>query len=153
MDFTQQDFNEMMTRREGSPYTASSPLTPLDEEEPFTLGDPLHDKYFNMGEINSAEYPIPPEVLQPGFQQSFDVDPKLTTSNTLIPECTSGPKKEHSENKKYTQTYLPSVNSFIKKIQSNFTLPKNKHVKDINETSPVKNDVIFTEKFEPLPTL
>ncbi|MBW0512017.1 hypothetical protein O181_051732 [Austropuccinia psidii MF-1] len=49
MDFTQQDFHEMMTTREGSPYTASSPLTPLDEEEPFTLGDLLHDENFNMG--------------------------------------------------------------------------------------------------------
>ncbi|MBW0583098.1 hypothetical protein O181_122813 [Austropuccinia psidii MF-1] len=99
MDFTQQDFHEMMTRREGSPYTASSPLTPLDEEEPFTLGDLLHDEYFNMGEINSEEYPIPQAVLQPGLQQSFDVDPELTTSNISIPECASGSKKEHSEKK------------------------------------------------------
>ncbi|MBW0484828.1 hypothetical protein O181_024543 [Austropuccinia psidii MF-1] len=103
MDFSQQDFHDMMTITEGSPYTSSitegspytssSPLTPLDEEEQFTLGDLLHDEYFNMGGINSDEYPITPAVLQPGFQQSFDVDPKLTTSNTFISECTSGPKK------------------------------------------------------------
>ncbi|MBW0553695.1 hypothetical protein O181_093410 [Austropuccinia psidii MF-1] len=79
MDFTQHNFHEMMTRREGSLYTSSSPLTPLDEEEPFTLGDLLCDEYFNMGEINSEEYPIPQAVLQPGLQQSFDVDAELTT--------------------------------------------------------------------------
>ncbi|MBW0479463.1 hypothetical protein O181_019178 [Austropuccinia psidii MF-1] len=78
IDFTQQDFHEMMTRRKGSPYTASSPLTPLDEEEPFTLGDLLPDEFFNMGEINLEEYLIPQAVLQPGLQQSFDMDPKLT---------------------------------------------------------------------------
>ncbi|MBW0576607.1 hypothetical protein O181_116322 [Austropuccinia psidii MF-1] len=148
MDLTQQDFPEMMTRREGSPYTASSPLTPLDEEEPFTLGDLLHDEYFNMGEINSEEYPIPQAALQPGLKQSFDVDPELTTSNILIPEFTSGPKKEHSDNKNYIQTFSPSINSLIQEIQSNCTLPTNKHVKDINETSLVKNDVILTGNFE-----
>ncbi|MBW0572210.1 hypothetical protein O181_111925 [Austropuccinia psidii MF-1] len=154
MDFTQQDFHEMMTRREGSPYTASSPLTPLDEEEPFTLGDLLHDEYFNMGEINSEEYPIPQAVLQPGLQQSFDVDPKLNPLNISIPECASGPKKEHSDNKNYIQTFSPSINSLIQEIQSNCTLPTNQHVKDINETSLVKNDVMLTENFEePLPTL
>ncbi|MBW0593423.1 hypothetical protein O181_133138 [Austropuccinia psidii MF-1] len=51
MDFNPQYFHEMMTRRKGSPYTSSSPLTPLDEEEPFTLGDLFHHEYFNMGEI------------------------------------------------------------------------------------------------------
>ncbi|MBW0573767.1 hypothetical protein O181_113482 [Austropuccinia psidii MF-1] len=79
MDFTQQDLHQMMTRREGSPYTFSSHLIPLDEEEPFTLGDRHHDKYFNMGEINSEEHLIPQAALQPGLQQSFDVDPELTT--------------------------------------------------------------------------
>ncbi|MBW0593189.1 hypothetical protein O181_132904 [Austropuccinia psidii MF-1] len=153
MDFTQHDFHDMMTRREGSPYTALSPLTPLDEE-PFTLGDLLHDEYFNMGEINSEEYPIPQAVLQPGLQQRFDVDPELTTSNILIPEFTSGSKKEHSDNKNYIQTFSPSINSLIQEIQSNCTLPTNQHVKDINETSLVKDDVMFTENFEePLPTL
>ncbi|MBW0575125.1 hypothetical protein O181_114840 [Austropuccinia psidii MF-1] len=53
IDFTQKDFHEMMTRREGSPYNASSPFTPLDEEEAFTLGDLIYDEYFNMEEINS----------------------------------------------------------------------------------------------------
>ncbi|MBW0564133.1 hypothetical protein O181_103848 [Austropuccinia psidii MF-1] len=154
MDFTQQDFHEMMTRREGSPYNSSSPLTPLDGEEPFTLGNLLHDEYFNMGEINPEKYPIPQEVLQPGIQQSFDVDPELTTSNILIPEFMSGSKKEHSDNKNYIQTFSPSINSLIQEIQSNCSLPTNKHVKDTNETSLVKDDVMFTENFEePLPTL
>ncbi|MBW0494733.1 hypothetical protein O181_034448 [Austropuccinia psidii MF-1] len=102
MDFYQQDFYEMMTSREGSPYTSSSPLTPLGEEEPFTLGDLLHDEYFHMGEISSDKCPIPPEVDQPGLQQSFDVNPQLTKSNTLISEFTSGPKKENSVIKNYT---------------------------------------------------
>ncbi|MBW0523143.1 hypothetical protein O181_062858 [Austropuccinia psidii MF-1] len=154
IDFTQQDFHEMMTRREGSPYTALNPLTPFDGEEPFTLGDLLHDEYFNMGEINSKEYPIPQAVLQPGLQQSFDVDPERTTSNTLIPEFTSGPKKEHSDPEDYIQAFSPSINCLIQEIQSNCTLPTNKHVKYINETSLVKNDVILTENFEEsLPTL
>ncbi|MBW0487780.1 hypothetical protein O181_027495 [Austropuccinia psidii MF-1] len=138
IDFTQQDFHEMIIRREGSPYISSSPLTPLDEEEPFTLGDLLHDEYLKMGEINSEEYHIPHAVLQPGLQQSFYVDPELTTSNILIPERTSGPKKEHSDNKNYIQTFSPSIDSLIQEIQSNCTLPTNKHVKDINETSLVK---------------
>ncbi|MBW0513431.1 hypothetical protein O181_053146 [Austropuccinia psidii MF-1] len=88
-----------------------------------------------MGEINSEEYPIPQAVLQPGLQQSFDVDPDLTTSNNLIPECTSGPKKENSENENHIQNFSPSINFLIQEIQSNCTLPANKHVKDINETS------------------
>ncbi|MBW0588988.1 hypothetical protein O181_128703 [Austropuccinia psidii MF-1] len=145
MNFTQQDFHEMVTRREGSPYTASSSLTPLDEEKPFTLGDLLHDEYFNMGEINSEEYRISQGALQPGLQRSFDVDPELATSNTLILECTSSPKKENSDNKNYIQTFSPSINSLIQEIQSKFTLPTNKKVKDINETSLVKDDVMFTE--------
>ncbi|MBW0563890.1 hypothetical protein O181_103605 [Austropuccinia psidii MF-1] len=145
MDFTQQYFHEMITRREGSTYTASSPLTPLDEEKPFTLGDLLHDQYFNMGETNSEEYPIYQEVLQPGLQQSFDVDQELATSNTLILELTSGPKKENSDNKNYIQTFSPSIDPLIQEIQSNFTLPTNKKFKDINETSLVKNDFMFTE--------
>ncbi|MBW0588664.1 hypothetical protein O181_128379 [Austropuccinia psidii MF-1] len=107
-----------------------------------------------MGEINSEEYPIPKAVLQPGLQQSFDVDPELTTSNTLIPEFTIVTKKEHSDNKNYIQTFPPSINSLIQEIQSNCTLPTNKQVKNINETSLEKNDVMFTEKFEePLPTI
>ncbi|MBW0569569.1 hypothetical protein O181_109284 [Austropuccinia psidii MF-1] len=144
MDFTQQDFHEMMTRREGSTYTASSPLIPLDEKEPFMLGDLIHDEYFNMGEFRSEEYPIPQAVLQPGLQQSFDVDPELTTSNILIAELTSGPKKEHSDNKNYIQTFSPSINSLKQEIQSNCTLPTNQQIKDINETSLVKYDVMFT---------
>ncbi|MBW0509408.1 hypothetical protein O181_049123 [Austropuccinia psidii MF-1] len=101
-----------------------------------------------MGEINSEEYPIPQAVNQPGLQQSFDVDPGLTTSNILIPALTSGPKKEHSDNRNYIQTFSPSINSLIQEIQSNWSLPKDKHVKCINETSLVKNDVMFTENFE-----
>ncbi|MBW0588134.1 hypothetical protein O181_127849 [Austropuccinia psidii MF-1] len=154
MDFTQQDFHQMMTRREGFPYTASSPLTPLVEEEPFTLGDLLHDEYLNVGEINSEEYPIPQAVLQPGLQKSFEVDPEITTSNILIPEFTSGPKKDHSNNKDYIQTFSPSITSLIQGIQSNCTLPTNKHAKYTNETSLVKDDVMYIENFEePLPTL
>ncbi|MBW0496333.1 hypothetical protein O181_036048 [Austropuccinia psidii MF-1] len=144
MDFNQQDFHEIKTRRKGSAYTASSPLTPLDEEEPFTLGDLLPDEYFNMGEINLEEYPIPQAVLQPGLQRSFDMYPKLTKSNTLIPICTSGPKKENFEEKKYTQNFSPSINSLIQEIQLNHKLPTNKAVTYIYETSLVKNDFMFT---------
>ncbi|MBW0516752.1 hypothetical protein O181_056467 [Austropuccinia psidii MF-1] len=147
LDFTEQDFHEMITRRKGSPYNASSPLKQLDEEEPFTLGDLLHNEYFNLGEIKSEESPKPQAVLQPR-RQSFDLDPEIPTSNTLIPECTSGPKKENYYNKNYIQTFSPSINSLIQEIQSNCTLPTNKNVKDINETSLVKNDVILTANFE-----
>ncbi|MBW0577848.1 hypothetical protein O181_117563 [Austropuccinia psidii MF-1] len=98
MDFTQQNFHEMMTSRERSPYNSSSLLTQFNEEEPFPLGDLLHDEYFSMGENSSDKYPIPQEANQPGFQQSFDMDPQLTTSNNLITECPSGPKKEESIN-------------------------------------------------------
>ncbi|MBW0478065.1 hypothetical protein O181_017780 [Austropuccinia psidii MF-1] len=79
MDFIQQDFHEMMTRSEGYPYTSLGSLTPLDEKEPFDLGDLLYDEYLNMGVISSDECPIPPGVDQPGLQQSFDADPQLTT--------------------------------------------------------------------------
>ncbi|MBW0465069.1 hypothetical protein O181_004784 [Austropuccinia psidii MF-1] len=147
-------FDKVKTRREGSHYTSSNPLTPLEEEELFTLGDLLHDEYFNMGEITSEEDPIPQVVLQPGLQQSSDVDPQLTTSNTLVPEYTGGPKKDNSENKNSIQTFSPSMNSLKQEIQSNCTSPTSKHVKDINKTSLVKNDFLFTEILEePLPIL
>ncbi|MBW0544664.1 hypothetical protein O181_084379 [Austropuccinia psidii MF-1] len=123
----------MITRREVSTYNSSSPLTPLDEEEPFTLGDLLHDEYFNMRGISSDKYPIPSAVIQPGLKQSFDVDPQLNTSKISISEHTSGPKKEKSDKRNHTQTFLPSVNSLIQEIQSNFTLPTNKPIKELNK--------------------
>ncbi|MBW0466839.1 hypothetical protein O181_006554 [Austropuccinia psidii MF-1] len=90
MDFTQQDFQEMMTRKEGSHYTSSSPLTPYNEEEHFTPGDFLHDEYLNMGEISSDEYPIPLAVLESGPQKRFEVDPQFTTASSLIPDFQNG---------------------------------------------------------------
>ncbi|MBW0494996.1 hypothetical protein O181_034711 [Austropuccinia psidii MF-1] len=113
MDLTQQDFCEMMTRREGSPYLSSSSFTLLDEEEPFNPGDLPHDEYFNMREICSDEYPIPQAVIQPGFQQSFDVDPQMTKSNTSIKGYDIGPIKQKSSNKSLNQTFSQSLSSFI----------------------------------------